>query len=131
MTRDDLTRTIRFEPGGGRMRVRFLLSGEKGATQFLWNVFTEGESRSPWSLGIAVDAPEGRDLGFHAASPRDWQSDDDRIECDVLPQGYCYYDGSPLQGERLGERFHELGEEVVWATLEDRYEVWLEGRDDA
>ena len=52
------------------------------------------------------------------------------MECDLFPSGRCYYDGSSLQGEELGERFMTEGEEVVWAELKERYRGWLLGEDD-
>ena len=125
--RPELTRSIRWEPHVGRMRLRFLLAGERGTVQFLWNIRTKGERNGYREL---ADVPEGWDLGFHAAEPRDYQDEDDKRDCDVLTQGFCWYDGSGLQGEELGNRFVESGEEIVWETLQDRYEYWLEGRDD-
>lgn len=113
------------------MRVRFLLSGPLGTVQFLYETHNALELRSsqgrPWNL---VREPEGIDLGFHAASPREWQREEDRFDCDVLEQGFCWFDGSTLQAEQLAARFHERGDAVVWETLQDRYEIWLEGRDD-
>lgn len=104
------------------MRVRFLLSGEEGAVQFLWNVNTKGRKEGYLEY---VLAPEGWDVGFHAVTPRDYQNPNDDQACDVTPTGRCYYDGSSLQGEALGEEFMAAGEDVVWRTLEDRYRIWL------
>lgn len=122
------TRKIQFEPSEGRMRVRFLLIGPEGAVQFLWNVPTKGRHEYPFEW---VHAPEGWDVGFHALTPRDWQDESDFMECDLLSTGRCYYDGSSLQGEELGQKFMAEGEDVVWEYLEERYRGWLLGEDDA
>ena len=119
-----LERQIHFEPSEGRIRIRFVLLGPEGATQFLWNVWTKGRMEYPFEY---VYAPEGWDVGFHALAPRDWQEESDARDCDIVPGGRCYYDGSSLQGEELGKRFMAEGEEVVWAELEERYRDWLLG----
>jgi len=109
------------------MRVRFLLSGDEGAVQFLWNVPTKGRQEYPFEY---VYAPEGWDVGFHAVKPSDWQDEDDARECDLLPGGRCFYDGSSLQGKELGKRFMAEGVDVVWQELEELYRGWLLGEDD-
>ena len=109
------------------MRVRFLLIGPEGAVQFLWSVQTKGKREGYLEY---VLAPEGWDVGFHALTPRSWQSEGDFMECKLFEQGRCYYDGSSLQGEALGKRFMAEGEEVIWTELEERYRGWLLGEDD-
>ena len=122
-----LKQDIWFEPSAGRMRVRFLLSGDEGAVQFLWNVPTKGRKEGYLEY---VLKPEGWDVGFHALTAREWQDTTDERDCDVTHTGRCYYDGSSLRGEALGEKFMVEGVDVVWQELEQRYRGWLLGEDD-
>jgi hypothetical protein len=103
------------------MRVRFLLHGDLGATQFLVQFRTR-----PYGNARLV---EGWDVGFHSRAPISYATEMD--ECDVVPEGRCWYDGSGLQADELCQRFLKEGEQVVWATLEDRYQSWLMEADDA
>lgn len=145
----EFEREIRFEPGHwmssrgsgpsgnygiGSMNIRMLLHGPKATMQFVWStgiVPQKVEEKS--TVGNYVfenwqhSAPMGMDVGYHADAPV--YDDMSRMECDIRPGGFCYYDGSGLAGDALFERFLLEGEHVVWETLEARYLGWIEGRD--
>lgn len=121
----EMRREIRWEPRKGRMNVRFLLHGDLGAVQFLWNIKTSGEREAKHGLWDVAEVPSGYDLGFHSCRPRQWQGEGNRMDCEFLPQGFCYYDGSGLQAEDVAKRFIVEGEDAVWEVLADRYQTWL------
>ena len=96
---------------------RIGLLGEKGAVVFSYR------TRDDWSL-------EAVDLGYHAYA---LTSNDPHApyECDVLPTGKCYYDGSTGGAICLLSDFRKSGydSEVVWEALERTYVFWF-GPDD-
>lgn len=103
------------------IRARFLLHGDLGVTQFLIQFLTK-----PYGEPLLDSTPaEGWDLGFHSREPIDYATEME--ECDVVPEGRCWYDGSGLQAKELARLFFERGEPVVWEWLEDRYRHWLSG----
>ncbi len=136
---DGLERAVVFQPGynsGTReygvhaMEVRWLLRGPNGAAQFLvYTGWTPGHL-SP-GMGLQPEGcppmparqyPTGADLGYHALVPQyEGHEDYGRLDCDVLPGGACYYDGSGLAADRLAKEFVTRGEPAVWAALEERY----------
>lgn len=135
----DAERAVVFEPGydsGGYdygvhgMNIRWLLRGPLGVTQFL--VFTSwipGQVDVP-NLNDRTFGPMGADLGYHARNRNaDYQTPSD--SCEYLNGDPCFYDGSGLQAQELLQKFVVLGETVIWETLQDRYAIWLEGRDDS
>lgn len=92
------------------MDLRFILSGPKGAAQFV--VYTG------WHLAHVRERPmsvQPADVGYHALKPA--YEDQTQMDCDLVEGGKCYYDGSGLQAEELFDRFVAEGEEVVWAEL--------------
>jgi len=125
---DGLERAVVFEPGfntGNRnygrssMKIRFLLRGDKGAAQFLLGTdWTPGFDTTKLGLGAS-----GWDVGYHAVRPQyEGQSE---MDCEYLPGGKCFYDGSGLAAAELMERFFAEGENAVWRELEARYS-WIE-----
>ena len=61
----------------------------------------------------------GYDIGYHSPTPR-WEGQREQ-ECDVLPGGKCYSDGTSLGAEEFLPEFIEGGSKAVWAMLEQRY----------
>lgn len=132
-------------PGGGHgiagMKVRFLLQGPAGVVQWVaymnnWipgNVDWLGTVRAEWSLSLVPvrheDLGDGMafDLGYHRPTPPDWDEDGStRMEtCHLLPEGYCYYDGSSLNAQPVLEAFLEHGPHAVWAALARYYQEAL------
>ena len=106
------------------MTLRFILKGERGATQFV--IYTN------WHLRHIQDERDGRqrhhfschpmpaDLGYHSPTAL-YEGQTGRGDCDLLPDGKCFYDGSTLNAEPVYWRFVAEGEDAVWAELEDYY----------
>jgi len=123
--------------GIASMRIWFILKGKHGAVQVCFN--------TPFYLPETIDeykrignkgktAPsdirdeEGKakgfdcwDVGYH--SPKPMYEGQEKMDCDILKKGYCYYDGSGLRGnnDKLPELFYEEGDEAIWKYLEDYY----------
>jgi hypothetical protein len=99
--------------GISSVRIRMVLKGPKGATQF---VLSTG-----WTLPhLPNGEPMGMDVGYHSPKPMyDGQTvmDDN---CDILG-GPCYYDGSTLQADDMFLLLVRSGSEYVWNELERRY----------
>lgn len=122
------------------MRLRFLLIGPEGASQFLMNTMwtplgeVDAGDREPchvdyWqhdkfgSYGL-VRPPSGWDLGYHWTTPQ--YDGQDSMECDLLPDGQCFYDGSGLAADDVLRDFIAEGEDAVWRWLEKRYQWCLD-----
>jgi hypothetical protein len=112
---------------------RWYLIGQDGAVQFVlytnWQLpdVAEGMVCEPKGTrgGIFSDfawcpnKPLPADLGYH--SPVPMYKGQQRRTCEILPQGYCFYDGSVLAADRVFTVLREAGEEGLWATLEQYY----------
>lgn len=108
--------------GIGSLIIRFVLVGEKGATQFVMatgcyplHVHKEWERQGRTGLG-----PMGYDVGYHSPHPM-YEGQSATENCAYLNGAPCYYDGSGLAANDLLARFLEDGEDVVWAELESVY----------
>lgn len=117
--------------GIGSVRITFRLVGEKGAVQWMigtdWFVESARKHlatfpRRDWDDGRA---PKGWDLGYHSPTPH-YEGQESR-ECDLLPGGHCYYDGSGLNADLLIEGFLAGGDDWVWSRLEAYYANTFEG----
>lgn len=100
--------------------IRFVLQGEKGAVQFLMYTdwFLPETEASP---ALSRLTPMAADLGYHSIAKPDYMAVADDRDCDLLPSGRCYYDGSGLMAEPVLERLLREGDEGVWAALTDYY----------
>ena len=125
--------------GGGHgrhgMTMAFILLGPNGAVQWKinmlnWypgNIDTMGTvgATSPVSVIPAnrqVGDTYAQDLGYHSPKPRyEGQEEYGHMECHLLPEGYCYYDGSGLNAGPVLGAFLEHGPMAVWATLARYY----------
>ena len=98
------------------------LRGPEGVIQFL--VFTgwmlpEVQKEFERSSSVTL-YPLPADVGYHASTPQyEGQSE---MECSLLPQGKCYYDGSGLYAEKVFALLVREGHESVWKKLEDVYQ---------
>jgi hypothetical protein len=109
------------------VELRMVVKGPKGATQFVlytnWqlpHVTKEFDHRSDHIFCH----PDPADLGYHAVEQR--YPEQHRQECDLLPEGYCYYDGSGLNAEAVYTTLLEKGSDGVWETLENYYRELFE-----
>lgn len=60
------------------------------------------------------------DLGYHCSfQPHEYSFGN---ECDLLPGGRCWYDGSSLNAKELFEKVRREGTDTLWQELEDYYE---------
>jgi len=110
-------------------RIRFVLLGPKGAEHFLM-----GTGWPPRAVGLhgrcgdahCANAPMGYDVGYHSFYQH--YEGQQMVECDLLPGGRCYCDGSALQAQEVMWGLIERGEEAVWEALKERYDE-LKGED--
>lgn len=134
-TINGFVRSVWFEPGydhwtnrcgagHGRhgMQLRFVLQGEEGAVQFL--MYTDWVPGSVSSIGDVNSGGKtmAADLGCHWIRP--WYVGQERMtegDCDYLPGGPCYYDGSGLNAGPVMALFFEQGPEAMWERLEQEY----------
>lgn len=121
-------------PGGGygisSCRIFFVLIGPKGAVQFQigtnWYTDSARVHLAKWPPDYLHKRrqPEGWDLGYHAMEPR--YENQDQMECQHLPGGKCYYDGSSLNADEMVEAFINGGTEWLWPHLEKYYRCIFE-----
>lgn len=107
------------------MDIRFVLKGPKGCTQFV--VYTgihlphvDAELRGKGSLSLE---PTGVDIGYH--SPKPIYEGQQPMDCSLMPEGKCYYDGSGLAADEFMPEFIAGGTDAVWKMLEQRYNDWF------
>lgn len=106
------------------MMIRFTLVGSRGAVHFAASLgaylpHVREELLAKGGRSHSVGVVDGHDIGYHSPEPRyDGQGPQ---ECDVLPGGTCYCDGSALQASDFAPEFVSGGSDAVWAMLEDRY----------
>jgi len=112
------------------VELRMAAKGPFGATQFLlytnWMLPHVTKETMQRELGRSSEIglrcsflPMPADLGYHWHAPRyDGQQERD---CDLLPSGKCYYDGSGLNAEPIFETLLTEGSDGVWRKLEEYY----------
>jgi len=116
--------------GIGSCELRMVLVGPLGATQFVaytgWYLpqnmmdVLERELAFREEHGGRLSLPMvGVDVGYHAPHPQ-YEGQESR-ECDLLPDGKCYYDGSGLRAEDWAAILVAEGSERIWAMLEEEY----------
>ena len=129
--------------GGGHgrhgMTLRFILRGPHGAVQWVAylmnmipgnvNIMGEVESEHPVSVVAVLDRSLGdamaTDLGYHSLVPQ-WEGQEEyKRECKLLPEGYCYYDGSSVNAVPVLAAFLQHGPHAVWASLARYYKEVL------
>jgi hypothetical protein len=147
-------RQVEFEPGYNElhdpagsgcagMKIRFVLLGDYGATQFLFDTGWTPlgpvdehlkDERSRWPISATTHEsavsriyPLGMDVGYHWATPL--HRDQEPMECEYTMTGECYYDGSSLAATDLAREFMIHGEKAVWKELEWRYNSQVEAMD--
>lgn len=103
--------------------LKMILRGPLGATQFL--LFTGWmlpETLAWWaSKGIEADfKPCPADRGYHWATPQ-YEGQEAR-DCELLPGGKCYYDGSGMNAEGTFQLLVSGGDEAVWRDLQEFYD---------
>jgi len=116
--------------GIGSSELRMVLLGPLGATQFVaytgWYLpqnmmdVLERELSFREQHGHRLSLPLiGVDVGYHA--PHAQYDDQEKRECDLLPGGACYYDGSSLRADEWASILIAEGSERIWTMLEEEY----------
>jgi hypothetical protein len=111
------------------MEMAFYLLGPEGVIQ--WKVAMLNWIPSPVNSlgGLPVLFPNiddimAIDLGYHWPTPTyEGQTEYGQMECDLLPGGKCYYDGSGLNAGPVLERFLRFGPHAVWSDLARFYQA--------
>ena len=64
------------------------------------------------------------DLGHHWTTPT--YEGEGTYDCEYVPGGTCYYDGSGLTADAVLKVFVEDGIDAVWAYLRQEYDYVIE-----
>lgn len=122
----------------------FYFIGDKGAVQFKLSTgwllpYTVGikTDRLDWKHGMNYPAllaaktshlyyPSPTDLGYHSKESR--YEDQPKLDCHLLEQGFCYYDGSSLNAYEPFDILLHKGSEGVFEYLEEYYKELFEGK---
>jgi hypothetical protein len=138
-----LTREVAFESAFDRrdpdpkkncgihgVEIRFILTGKKGATQFViyTNWFLPHVQKELYAKGnishrlkFGQPEPMGADIGYHSRTPQYKGQAKMRGGCQYLGGKPCYYDGSGLRADEFIPAFLSGGSDAVWKMLEDEY----------
>jgi len=107
------------------LEVWFILIGPLGAVQFAatFGVYLPGLA------GYSAGKITGFDVGYHSPTPK--YQGQESMECELLPGGRCFYDGSSLAAEKWTEEIFstrgDLPENVLWRKLFELYQETFEG----
>lgn len=114
------------------MEIRFVLKGPAGAVQFVvyTQIHLEHVAKEQWAkrnepYAFKMSRPMGVDIGYHAPTPH--YEGQTEMECDLLPGGKCYYDGTSLGAENFMPTFIAGGSDAVWRMLEEKYHTLFSG----
>ena len=111
--------------GIGAMRIWFILKGELGAVQFQIGTewFCEAARRHLDNFPVRniedLRKPQGWDIGYHSLKPM--YDRHEPMDCNLFPDGRCYYDGSSLRADKWIEPFLTGGTKWLWEELEREY----------
>jgi hypothetical protein len=119
--------------GIGSMQIWFILKkGEKAVqvsistNSYLQSTIKEYRTTHPTSMVDDFGDYEGYncwDVGYHSNTPM-YKGQTD-MDCGLLKNKKCYYDGSGLRGkdDRVAENFLKYGTDWVWKYLEDEWNI--------
>lgn len=114
------------------VEMHFRLTGAKGMVQFVtytnWHLpHVQKMLLSSRSMNEAIGGdphwsvrPTPADLGYHSLVPM-YEGQIKRDDCQYLPGGTCYYDGSGLAAEDVFKILVEQGSEGVWKYMAEYY----------
>src|SRR5690606_5416819 len=115
---------LRRVGAGSRAGVRGLQGARRGrrlgCSAFALRRPPRPEIGEKTNVRLADYYPDASDLGYHALAPN--YDEQMEYDCEYLPGGKCYYDGSGLAAEPVFEDFKVRGEVAVWDALRSRYE---------
>lgn len=135
----DRTKEVHFEPafdkrspdrktnyGVHGVNLRCVLKGEEGAVQFLlytnWQLPSVDRELADGVRPLSLYRPMPADLGYHSPTPR-FDGQATMGPCDYLDGRDCYYEGSPLNADRIFKVLVAEGDEGLWRELEDYYDA--------
>lgn len=103
------------------LQFKYIIKGKHGSVQ--WMCYTGlhlDHVRKELSVkGYDNYSFMAAELGYHANEPR--YEGQQKMECCYTGKGFCYYDGSTLNAERLLPIFLNEGSEGIWSELENYY----------
>lgn len=107
--------------GVGSLTLWFILKGSKGAVQFAFmtGAYPNHVQQEFHEKGLKPTGFMGMDVGYH--SPKPMCEGQTKMDCDLLPKGKCYYDGSALRATEVLQIYMEGGDEAIWKFLETEY----------
>jgi len=123
----------------------WLLNGPLGVVQFRlftgWGIQVIGQPTLGWKeLSMsrpryhsveeheAISAPMPADIGYH--SPKPMYEGQTAMDCNLIPGGKCYYDGSTLHANRYFAILVHEGGEALWKALEEYYHERFEAKEE-
>lgn len=104
--------------------IRFVMSDEKGAIQFLlytnWQLphIAEKQYKDP-SIPKWMLRPMPADIGYHSPKPIYEGQGIMAESCEYLDGRPCYYDGSSLQADVYFDVLVTGGDEALWNKMEE------------
>ena len=112
------------------VELRWVARGDRGAVHFLmgtgWNlpdVQEELDGKRDERFPHLFCHPRGYDLGFHSPTAAgELAYLDAKRDCDLLPSGQCFGDGSALAGDSVLKALIEGGSDAVWKLLDEYYD---------
>lgn len=105
------------------LTMRFLLTGNEGAVQFVMALGWLPEPGNYDTINLSKGSSVyPSDLGYHAKKPQ--YEDQPAMDCHIF--GKCYYDGSGLNAYEPFRILCSFGEEALWTFLEGYYNTIFE-----
>ena len=109
--------------GIGSCVIYFILKGQLGAVQFAigtnWHVPSARKHLKGKPPYMQDHKPMGWDVGYHSPVPT--YDNEDPMDCYILEEGKCYYDGSSLRAEDWIDDFIAGGTGWLWPKLMEDY----------
>lgn len=139
MSKSDNEKFVRFQAGFDKrssdpnknygvsgMRITFFYGNSKdGFVQFViltdWYPTCMKNEAKGMQERLAGIYPMAADVGYHSPVPH--YDDQSQMECDLMEQGHCYYDGSGLHADRVMNILRDEGDEAVWKHLEEYWDA--------
>jgi len=121
----------------GTVHELYLIVGERGAVHFVymdWHPNADPELKTIDTKFVIEFGhplyPLPADVGYHSPIPNNhWQVTSGARECEWLPSGECYGDGSASRAHRWMSAWEAQNrdDDVIWALLRDYYKHTFHG----
>lgn len=113
------------------LQIIFYLIGELGAVQFIlatnWqlpHVEKEFNSNNMCKYDHHMLKPLPVDIGYH--SPKPMYEGQSGRECNIIPEKFCYYDGSGLNAQMYYDILRAKGSKGLWKAMKQYYKMQFE-----